>query len=104
MPRPLRIGFEGAIYHVMNRGDRREPIFRDLPAGRQVPRIESGSSKPWAGLHASLDFKSQIADCRFLPGGTYRARFNRRHLGMSGIECRMSKEGGAARLAYQDLP
>jgi REP element-mobilizing transposase RayT len=29
MPRPLRIEYEGAIYHVMSRGDRREPIFRD---------------------------------------------------------------------------
>ena len=29
MPRKLRIEFEGAIFHVMNRGDRREPIFRD---------------------------------------------------------------------------
>jgi hypothetical protein len=29
MPRPLRIEFEGAICHVMKRGDRREPIFRD---------------------------------------------------------------------------
>jgi REP element-mobilizing transposase RayT len=29
MPRPLRIEYEGAVYHVMNRGDRREPIFRD---------------------------------------------------------------------------
>ena len=29
MPRKLRIEYPGAIYHVMNRGDRREPIFRD---------------------------------------------------------------------------
>jgi REP element-mobilizing transposase RayT len=29
MPRALRIEYPGAIYHVMNRGDRREPIFRD---------------------------------------------------------------------------
>ena len=29
MPRALRIQYPGAIYHVMNRGDRREPIFRD---------------------------------------------------------------------------
>jgi hypothetical protein len=29
MPRKLWIEFEGAIYHLMNRGDRREPIFRD---------------------------------------------------------------------------
>ena len=29
MPRKLRVEYEGAIYHVMNRGDRREPIFVD---------------------------------------------------------------------------
>ena len=29
MPRPLRIQFAGAIYHLTNRGDRRECIFHD---------------------------------------------------------------------------
>jgi REP element-mobilizing transposase RayT len=29
MPRKLRVEYPGAIYHVMNRGDRREPIFKD---------------------------------------------------------------------------
>jgi putative transposase len=29
MPRQVRREFAGAIYHVMNRGDRREAIFRD---------------------------------------------------------------------------
>jgi len=29
MPRALRVEYAGAIYHVMNRGDRREAIFRD---------------------------------------------------------------------------
>jgi len=29
MPRQLRIEYEGAIYNVMSRGDRREPIFED---------------------------------------------------------------------------
>jgi hypothetical protein len=29
MTRKLRIQYPGAIYHVMNRGDRREPIFKD---------------------------------------------------------------------------
>ena len=28
MARKLRIEYPGAIYHLMNRGDRREPIFR----------------------------------------------------------------------------
>jgi len=29
MPRKLRMEYAGAIYHVMNRGDRREDIFKD---------------------------------------------------------------------------
>ena len=29
MLRQLRIEYPGAIYHVMNRGDRREPIYQD---------------------------------------------------------------------------
>jgi putative transposase len=29
MARKLRVEYPGAIYHVMNRGDRREPIFGD---------------------------------------------------------------------------
>ena len=29
MARKLRLEYEGAIYHVMNRGDRREAIFKD---------------------------------------------------------------------------
>ena len=29
MARKLRIQYPGAIYHVMNRGDRQEPIFQD---------------------------------------------------------------------------
>lgn len=28
MPRRLRVEYPGAIYHLLNRGDRREPIFR----------------------------------------------------------------------------
>jgi len=29
MARKSRVEYPGAIYHLMNRGDRREPIFRD---------------------------------------------------------------------------
>ncbi|HJX18820.1 MAG TPA: transposase, partial [Acidiferrobacterales bacterium] len=29
MARPLRLEFEGALYHLTARGDRREPIFED---------------------------------------------------------------------------
>jgi REP element-mobilizing transposase RayT len=31
MPRQLRLEYPGAVYHVVNRGDRREEIFRDDP-------------------------------------------------------------------------
>jgi hypothetical protein len=29
MARKLRVEYAGAVYHVLNRGDRREAIFRD---------------------------------------------------------------------------
>jgi len=29
MPRKLRLEYEGAIYHLMSRGDRREAIFKN---------------------------------------------------------------------------
>lgn len=29
MPRPLRVEYPGAIYHLMSRGDHGEAIFRD---------------------------------------------------------------------------
>ena len=29
MARELRMEYPGAIYHIMNRGDRREAVFRD---------------------------------------------------------------------------
>ncbi len=29
MVRQLGVQYPGAIYHVLNRGDRREPLFRD---------------------------------------------------------------------------
>jgi hypothetical protein len=44
MARKLRVEYPGAIYHVMNRGDRRKPIFRD----DETTRIGSSSSGLWA--------------------------------------------------------
>ena len=44
MARKLRVEYAGAIYHVMNRGDRRELIFID-DADRQrfLDTLEKGS-------------------------------------------------------------
>jgi putative transposase len=91
MPRPLRIEFEGAIYHVMNRGDRREPVFRDdfdrkcflATLGEACTKTDWQVSAfclmdnhfhlvvetPQANLVAGMKW--------FL--GTYTMRFNRRH-------------------------
>jgi putative transposase len=30
MARKLRLQYPGAIYHVMSRGDRREPVFLEI--------------------------------------------------------------------------
>jgi putative transposase len=51
MPRPLRIEFPNALYHVTARGDRREDIFEDdkdrnvfLETLEQV--IDQGTGRP----------------------------------------------------------
>ena len=51
MPRSPRIEFAGAIYHVMNRGDRLEPIFED-DADRQMFLKTLGETCRSAGWHA----------------------------------------------------
>src|SRR4051812_4047016 len=91
MPRKLRLEYEGAVYHVMNRGDRREDIFLGradrllfletlsescLKTGWQVYAyclmsnhfhlvVETPQANLSKGMHWLL--------------GTYTARFNRRH-------------------------
>ena len=45
MPRKLRVEFEGAIYHVMNRGDRQEAsrVIREMLTVRRVRAAELGN-------------------------------------------------------------
>ena len=91
MPRPLRVEYAGAIYHVMNRGDRREPIVRDdQDRERFVQTLDEACRKTqWEVLalclmpnHSHLVVETPKANLVagmkwFL--GTYTARFNRRH-------------------------
>ena len=56
MPRPLRIEYEGAIYHVMSRGDRCETIFSD-DADRKGFLETLGEACPktdWCGIARRL--------------------------------------------------
>jgi REP element-mobilizing transposase RayT len=91
MARKLRVEYEGAIYHVMNRGDRRELIFLDGP-DREVFLATLGEACAKTGwqVHALCLMPNHfhlvvetpepnlVAGMKWLLG-TYTSRFNRRH-------------------------
>ena len=91
MARKLRVEYEGAIYHVMNRGDRREPIFWD-EADRTVFMTTLGEACGKTGwqVHAlclmanHFHLVVETPEPNLVAGmkwflGTYTGRFNRRH-------------------------
>ena len=45
MPRQVRIEFEGALYHVMARGNQRNRIFASPDGGDESLFLEKGSGK-----------------------------------------------------------
>ena len=91
MARKLRIQYPGAIYHVMNRGDRREAIFAD-DADRQrfLETLTETCQKTGWQVHAYCLMSNHfhlvvetpqatlVAGMKWLLG-TYTGRFNRRH-------------------------
>src|SRR5436190_13054435 len=91
MARRLRLEYAGAIYHLLNRGDRREAIFRDDADRRRFLETlgETCAKTDWA-VHAwclmSNHFhlvvetpKANLVDGMKWFLGTYTVRFNRRH-------------------------
>jgi len=91
MPRKLRVEYPGAIYHVMNRGDRREPIFRD-DADRKLFLATLGECcgktdwqvHAWCLMLNHFHLVVEAPKANLVAGmkwflGTYTARFNRRH-------------------------
>ncbi len=91
MARKLRVEYPGAIYHVMNRGDRREPIFRDDEDRQRFVRTlgEACERSGWQ-VHAYCLMTNHfhlvvetpqptlVAGMKWLLA-TFTARFNRRH-------------------------
>jgi REP element-mobilizing transposase RayT len=91
MARKLRVQYPGAIYHVINRGDRREPIFKDDQDRRRFLETlgEACDKTNWQvhayclmGNHFHLVVETPKANLVagmkwFL--GTDTSRFNRRH-------------------------
>lgn len=91
MPRALRIEYEGAFYHVLNRGDRREPIFRDdADRKRFLETLGEACAKTDWQVHALCLMANHfhlvvetpkgnlVAGMKWFLG-TYTVRFNRRH-------------------------
>ena len=91
MARKVRVEYPGAIYHVMNRGDRREPIFRD-DEDRQRFLVTLGEACAKTGwqVHAlclmanHFHLVVETPQANLVAGmkwflGTYTGRFNRRH-------------------------
>ena len=91
MPRKLRLEYAGAIYHVMNRGNRRENIFRDDADRRRfLETLDESCAKTQWQLHAYCLMRNHfhlvietpqanlVAGMKWLLG-TYTGRFNRRH-------------------------
>jgi len=91
MARKLRVQYPGAIYHVMNRGDRREPIFKDdADRHRWVETLGECCEKTDWQVHAYCLMSNhfhlvlETPKANLVAGmkwflGTYTSRFNRRH-------------------------
>jgi len=91
MPRKPRVEFEGAVYHVMCRGDHAEPIYQD-DADRQafLACLEEACAKTEWRVHAYVLMDNHyhvlletpqanlVAGMHWLQG-TYTGRYNRRH-------------------------
>src|ERR1041385_2778911 len=91
MARKLRVQYPGAIYHVLNRGDRREPIFKDDADHRRfLDTLGETCVKTGWQVHAYCLMRNHfhlvvetpqpnlVAGMKWFLG-TYTSRFNRRH-------------------------
>jgi REP element-mobilizing transposase RayT len=91
MARKLRLQFQGAIYHVMNRGDHQEPIFRGvtdrelfLKTLGQACEKTDWQVHAWCLMSNHFHLVVETPQPNLVAGmkwllGTYTARFNRRH-------------------------
>jgi putative transposase len=91
MPRKLRLEYPGAIYHVMNRGDHREDIFRDdADRGLFLSTLGEACQKTQWQVHAYCLMRNhfhlviETPQPNLVAGmkwqlGVYTKRFNIRH-------------------------
>lgn len=91
MARKLRIEYPGAIYHVMKRGDRREPIFADdhdrtcfMETLGEACRKTDWQVHAYCLMPNHFHLVLETPQANLVDGmqwflGTYTIRFNRRH-------------------------
>ena len=91
MARQLRIEYPGAIYHVMSRGDRKDPIFLDDGDGHDfIKTLAEACQKTGFEIHSYCLMKNHFHLVVETPEGnlaagmrwllsTYASRFNHRH-------------------------
>ncbi len=91
MARKLRVEYPGAVYHVINRGDRREPIFKtDIDRRLFLNCLDQCCTKTGWQVHAFVlmpnhfhlvvetPLPNLVAGMKWFLG-TYTNRFNRKH-------------------------
>lgn len=91
MARKLRVEYPGAIYHVMNRGDHREPIFREdqdrccfLDTLAEACRKTAWQIHAYCLMGNHFHLVVETPQGNLVAGmkwflGVYTSRFNRRH-------------------------
>ena len=91
MARKLRVEYPGAVYHVMNRGGRREAIFKDdQDRQRFLATLGEACGKTGWEVHAlclmgnHFHLVVETPQGNLVSGmkwllGTYTGRYNRRH-------------------------
>src|SRR3954463_13545820 len=91
MARRLRVQYPGAIYHILSRGDRREPIFhQDEDRRRFIATLARACEKTGWQVHAyclmpnHFHLVVETPQANLVAGmkwflGVYTSRFNRRH-------------------------
>ncbi len=91
MARKLRVEYEGALYHVMSRGDRRKPIFRDdadrvlfLETLADACAKTGWQVQAYCLMNNHFHLVIETPNANLVAGmkwllGTYAGRFNRRH-------------------------
>ena len=91
MARKLRVQYPGAVYHVMNRGDRREPVYADdqdrllfLDTLAEACEQTDWQVHAWCLMSNHFQLVSETPRGNLVRGmqwllGVYSNRFNHRH-------------------------